>query len=78
MDKIGQIKEGDYVSVPPVAGRLIYGQVRYLAGRLADVALLNRLGGRTDKRKQYNIADLVKIEMKTEEEIRRAIAQEKA
>jgi hypothetical protein len=78
MDKPGQIKEGDYVSVPPVGGRLIYGQVRYLVDQFADVALLNRLGGRTGKRKQYNIADLVKIEMKTEEEIRRAIAQEKA
>ncbi len=78
MDKTGQIKEGDYVSVPPVGGRLIYGQVRYLAGRLTDVALLNSTGCRTGKRKQYDIADLVKIEMKTEEEIRRAIAQEKA
>ncbi|HOE18902.1 MAG TPA: hypothetical protein PK344_15985 [Syntrophorhabdaceae bacterium] len=78
MDKAGQIKEGDYVSVPPVGGRLIYGQVMYLMGQFADVALLNSLGGRTGKRKQYYIADLIKIGMKTEEEIRRAIAQEKA
>lgn len=72
------IKEGDYVRVPYTTGQPIFGQVRYIKGLFAEVALMNRFGGRTGRSRQFRVADLKMTAMKSEEEMRREYAQEKA
>ncbi len=61
------IKEGDNVMHPAKRG---VGTVRYITGKYAMV-----LFGKTSM--TYLLADLIRIKLKTEEELRREYAQKK-
>ena len=63
-----QIKEGDNVATASKHG---VGIVRYIEGKYAAVLFGKTLG-------TFLLADLERVEMKTEEEVRKANAKKKA
>jgi len=63
-----QIKDGDNVMHPK---KRDIGTVRYVEGRYAVVLFGKKTG-------TYLLADLIKVKLKTEDELRREYAQKKA